>query len=89
MTMLHNKFTSTSMAEGNNRESHIKDLHKILNNLNIALLLEGTGQLKEIEFIRQLLVSSPDSWQILVSVSPQQPETTDQDGAQVTANIQS
>jgi hypothetical protein len=31
MTMLHNKFTSTHMAEGNDLESHIKDLRKIFN----------------------------------------------------------
>jgi hypothetical protein len=51
MTMLCNKFTSTCMAEGDNLESHIKDLCEIFNDLNIALLSEGTDQLKELEFI--------------------------------------
>jgi hypothetical protein len=89
MTMLRNKFTSMRMAEGDDLESHIKDLRKIFNDLNIALLSERSKQLKEIEFIRQLLVSLPESWQILVSVIPQQPETTDQDSAQLSANVQS
>ncbi|KAJ1310589.1 hypothetical protein OPQ81_007318 [Rhizoctonia solani] len=71
MMMLRNKFTSLRMGEGDDLENHIKELHKIFNDLNIALLAESTDQLKELEFIRQLLVSLPESWQILVSVIPQ------------------
>jgi hypothetical protein len=77
------------MAEGDDLELHIKDLHKIFNDLNIALLSEGTDQLKVLEFIQQLLVSFPKSWQILVSVIPQHHETTDQNGTQLSADVQS
>ncbi|KAJ1305550.1 hypothetical protein OPQ81_000554 [Rhizoctonia solani] len=51
MTMLCNKFTSLRMSEGDDLESHIKELRKIFNDLNITLLTESTDQLKEIEFI--------------------------------------
>ncbi|KAG8726191.1 hypothetical protein FRC10_007396, partial [Ceratobasidium sp. 414] len=89
MTMLCNRFTSLRMNEADNLESHIKELRKIFNNLNIALLAESSDQLKELEFIRQLLVSLPESWQILVSVIPQRPEATDTDGTRLSIDIQS
>ncbi|KAJ1299489.1 hypothetical protein OPQ81_003801 [Rhizoctonia solani] len=89
MTMLRNKFTSLRMSKGDDLESHIKELRKIFNDLNIALLAESTDQLKEIEFIRQLLVSLPESWQILMSVIPQHPEPNDTDGTKLSIDIQS
>ncbi|KAG8725986.1 hypothetical protein FRC10_007573, partial [Ceratobasidium sp. 414] len=89
MTMLRNRFTSLRMNEADNLESHIKELRKIFNDLNIVLLAESSDQLKELEYIRQLLVSLPESWQILVSVIPQRPEATDTDGTRLSIDIQS
>ncbi|KAJ1305439.1 hypothetical protein OPQ81_000449 [Rhizoctonia solani] len=89
MTMLRNKFTSLRMGEADDLESHIKELRKIFNDLNIALLAESSDSLKELEFIRQLLVSLPESWQILVSVIPQCPESNDTDGTKLSIDIQS
>ncbi|KAJ1309279.1 hypothetical protein OPQ81_004941 [Rhizoctonia solani] len=89
MTMLHNKFMSLCMSEGDDLESHIKELRKIFNDLNITLLAKSTNQLKEIEFIQQLLVSLPESWQILVSVIPQHPEPNDTDSTKLSIDIQS
>ncbi|KAG8733947.1 hypothetical protein FRC10_012053 [Ceratobasidium sp. 414] len=89
MTMLRNRFTSLRMNEADNLESHIKELRKVFNDLNIALLAESSDQLKELEFIQQLLVSLPESWQILVSVIPQRPEATDTNGTRLSIDIQS
>ncbi|CEL64015.1 hypothetical protein RSOLAG1IB_10998 [Rhizoctonia solani AG-1 IB] len=89
MTMLRNKFTSLRMNEGDDLETYIKNLRKIFNDLNIALFAESADQLKEIDFVRQLLVSLPDSWQILVSVIPQRPEANDKDGTKLSKDIQS
>ncbi|QRW09844.1 Copia protein [Ceratobasidium sp. AG-Ba] len=89
MTMLRNRFTSLRMNEGDDLESHIKELRKIFNDLNIALLAESSDQLKEIEFVRQLLVSLPESWQLLVSIIPQRPESGDTDGSKMSIDVQS
>ncbi|KAB5588715.1 hypothetical protein CTheo_7838 [Ceratobasidium theobromae] len=89
-TTLPNRcFTTIHMNEGDDLESHIKDMRKLFNNLNLALVAQSSDQLKELDFVRQLLVSLPESWNVLVSVINQKPEANDADGAQLSADIQS
>ncbi|CUA67971.1 type VI secretion system protein ImpL [Rhizoctonia solani] len=87
MTLLRNKFTSLRMNEGEDLEKHIQDARQILDELNVALVAEGADSIKDLEFIRQFLVSLPDSWSILVSVIDQTPETGDPDGVQLCQKI--
>ena len=89
MTLLRNRFTGLRMAEGENLEEHIKNSRSIFDELNIALMSEGSNQITELEFIRQLLASLPDSWQYLVSVLDQTPKPADIDGIQLSADLQS
>ena len=89
MTLLRNKFTGMRMNEGDNLEDHIKNIRSVYDELNIALMGEGSTQISELEFIRQLLASLPESWQYLVSVLDQTPRSTDPDGTQLSADLQS
>ncbi|KAB5588692.1 hypothetical protein CTheo_7870 [Ceratobasidium theobromae] len=88
-TLLNHCFTAICMNEGDDLESHIKDMRKLFNDLNLALVAQSSNQLKELDFVRQLLVSLPESWNVLVSVINQKPEANDADGAQLLADIQS
>ncbi|QRV97022.1 Copia protein [Ceratobasidium sp. AG-Ba] len=89
MILLCNRFSNLHMSEGDNLEEHIKKLRKVFDELNIALLAEGSSTIKELEFIRQLLASLPESWQIIVSIINQTPDATDPDGITLSQNIQS
>ncbi|QRV95121.1 gag-polypeptide of LTR copia-type [Ceratobasidium sp. AG-Ba] len=89
MILLRNRFSNLRMSEGDNLEDHIKKLRKVFDELNIALLAEGSTTIKELEFIRQLLASLPESWQIIVSIIDQTPDATDPDGITLSQNIQS
>ncbi|KAB5587920.1 hypothetical protein CTheo_8638 [Ceratobasidium theobromae] len=53
-TLLNHRFTAIHMNEGDNLESHIKDMCKLFNNLNLALVAQSSDQLKELDFVRQL-----------------------------------
>jgi hypothetical protein len=89
MTLLRNRFTGIRMAEGENLEEHIKNIRTVFDELNIALMSEGSNHITELEFIRQLLASLPESWQYLVSVLDQTPRAGDTDGIQLSADLQS
>ncbi|KAF8748400.1 hypothetical protein RHS01_10857 [Rhizoctonia solani] len=89
MTMLRNRFTSLCMMEGNDLKAFIKELCKIFNDLNIALLAKSSSQLSKLDFIQQLLVALPELWQILVSVIPQRPKASNTNGTKLSIDIQS
>ncbi|EUC58949.1 Copia-like polyprotein/retrotransposon, partial [Rhizoctonia solani AG-3 Rhs1AP] len=87
MTLLRNKFTSMRMNEGDDLEQHIQKARQVFDELNVALMAEGINRVNELEFIRQFLVSLPESWSVLVSVIDQTPETGDTDGVQLCQRI--
>ncbi|QRV96327.1 gag-polypeptide of LTR copia-type [Ceratobasidium sp. AG-Ba] len=89
MTLLRNKFTALRMSEGDDLEEHIKLLRQVFDELNVALMAEGSHSIIELEYIRQLLASLPESWQYLVAVIDQTPRTGDTDGIQLSADITS
>src|SRR2546423_4109553 len=68
MTVLHQRFFGARMKEGDSIEEHIRNMRKLQDQINLAIQEQGGDKIKELQFIRQVVTSLPDSWDTFVSI---------------------
>jgi hypothetical protein len=68
MTMLHQRFHGARMKESDSIEEHIRNMCKLQEQINLAINEQGGDKIKELHFIRQVVASLPDSWEIFILV---------------------
>jgi hypothetical protein len=56
------------MKESNSVEEHIRNMCKLQEQINLAINEQGGDKIKELHFIRQVVASPPNSWEIFISV---------------------
>lgn len=88
MTNLCGNFYNIRMAESDDLEEHIGCMRKALDALNTALITEGSHPTIELEFIRQLLMTLPESYHVLRSTFNQRPEANDPEGVVLSEELQ-
>src|ERR1044072_4211153 len=89
MTVLHQRFFGAKMKESDSVEEHIRNMRKLQEQINLAIAEEGGDKIKELQFIRQIVTSLPESWDVFVSILDFDfSNTTDAGGLQMSKKIQ-
>ncbi|KAB5588095.1 Copia protein [Ceratobasidium theobromae] len=68
MTVLHQQFYQRRMKEAGSVEEHIREMRKYQEQINLAINEQGGDKIQELQFIRQVVSSLPESWEIFISV---------------------